>query len=609
VSKALPLVSVIVVCWNSADVLGRCLDQLQAQDYGNYEIIVVDDGSQDDTLEVAGRALSNGELTILRSPRNRGCPHARNLGLGHAKGEIIAFIDADGFAAPSWLRQIVAAFDSDATVGGVASTVFFAQNPIVINGAGGIVNRQGWAADLALNESYEAAEIGGEALYPMGCGMALRRSAIDRLGPFDELMLNYYDDVDYGIRLWRRGYRVVVAADAWVDHSFGGSDSSWKRLLCERHRMRVVLKQTQARTLTRWAARELGETARASRARRSIKLKAMAWNVGHLPSALFSRWRMRRDPPVPERLVDPSWGEGFPAGVPLRTIPRPETAVSAVDLANPSSEAQLLYGWFPAENAGGRSYRWAGKRAAALVRLETPARRLRLEYTHVPVDGGGVELYVRQPGSPEPLTPVWATHLSWQYTARSVENHPVALASGDYEVVFSARQGWSDPPRETRSLGFALSRMSFEDGDQIPPGGLDMASPDAETQLVSGWFEPERSRAHIYRWATGHAVALVRLARSANEVRVSYCLPPASIGELTISACPLGGDEEVWSTPIAWHDCDWHEDCFPVQLPAGDYLVSFDAQRTWSNPGPGDPAVHENRSLGFALSSLSFEGA
>ena len=44
--------------------------------------------------------------------------------------------------------------------------------------------------------------------------MAVRRSALERVGPFDDRMLNYYDDVDYGTRLWRAGYRVVVAADA-----------------------------------------------------------------------------------------------------------------------------------------------------------------------------------------------------------------------------------------------------------------------------------------------------------------------------------------------------------------------------------------------------------
>ena len=298
-----PPASVIVVCWNSADVLGRCLRQLQAQDYPDYEIVVVDDGSRDDTLQIAERAAAHGGLEIVRSARNRGCPHARNLGLSHASGEIVAFIDADGFAAPSWLGHVVAAFGTDESIGGVASTVFFADNPLVLNGAGGIVNRQGWAADLSMNESYERAQIASEALYPMGCGMALRRSALERVGPFDDRMLNYYDDVDYGTRLWRAGYRVVVAPDAWIDHGFGGAggDSARKRLLCERHRMRVVLKHSSPGDLARWAGYEARAFRGAPANRRLVKLRAMAWNMAHLPSALASRIRLRRQPGVPSR--------------------------------------------------------------------------------------------------------------------------------------------------------------------------------------------------------------------------------------------------------------------------------------------------------------------
>ncbi len=615
-TATVPLVSVIVVCWNSAEVLGRCLDQLFGQDYTNYEIVVVDDGSQDDTLQVAERSSARGELTIVRSPRNRGCPHARNLGLRHAKGEIVAFIDADGYAAPSWLRHVVDAFDADATVGGVASTVFFDANPLVINGAGGIVNRQGWAADLSMNESYERAQIASEALYPMGCGMTVRRSAMERVGQFDDRMLNYYDDVDYGMRLWRAGYRVLVAPDAWIDHGFGGAGgaggagggSDQKRLLCERHRMRVVLKHSSARTLARWMAHEARAARGAPPSRRALKLKAMAWNVRHLPSVLASRWRLRRAPRVPDRLVDPSWGDGFPAGVPPRLTPRPESVGNGIDMADAGGDGQLTYGWFPAEHVDGRSYRWAGEQAAALITLEAPAKRLRLDYAHVPVDIGGVEVGIRRLGSSEPLTPVWSTRLRWQYIARSVENHPLALPAGDYEVVFSVREGWSDPPLETRALGFALAGMSVKESYEIVSGGLDMASPTVEEQLVSGWFEAEESAGRSYRWATGHAAVVVRLRDRAGSARLSYCMPPGPIGGLNIAICPLHERRASWSTRIAWHDQDWHEDSFPLQLPAGDYLVSFDADAAWSNPKRQDPSLWpENRSLGFALSSLSFE--
>jgi GT2 family glycosyltransferase len=605
-----PLVSVIVVCWNSAEVLGGCLDCLLAQEYANYEVVVVDDGSQDDTLAVAGRYTSpDSNLRTVRSPHNRGCPAARNLGLEHARGEIVAFIDADGFAASSWLRELVAAFDEDEGVGAAASTVFFADNPLVLNGAGGIVNRQGWAADLSMNESYERAELASEALYPMGCGMAVRRSALQQVGSFDDRMLNYYDDVDYGIRLWRAGYRVVVAQDAWIDHGFGksGGDSSRKRLLCERHRIRVMLKHTPVSSLGRWAVHEARAITGVVVPHRWQKLRAIAWNVRYLPSTLASRRRLRHAAAVPDRLVDPSWGDGFPAGVPPRLTPKPQSAGHTVDMTDPSSEGQLLYGWFSAEHVGGHSYRWAGVQAAVLVQLRAPVRRLRLRFAHVPVDMGGVGVSIRRLGSPEPLAPVWRTHLSWQYIERSVENHPVALPDGDYEVVFSAQQGWANPPRETRSLGFALVSLSFEESYEIASGGLDMNARGAEEQLVRGWFEAEQSADRSYRWTGAHAAAIVRLTEGASSASLRCRFPPSPSGGVVVSLRPVGSEETVCSTRLAWQEGEWQTHILPLHLSAGEYTVAFDAETTWSNPGGRDPArPPENRSLGFAVSSLSF---
>jgi lipoate-protein ligase B len=337
-----PLASVIVVCRDAGDVLGRCLEHLLAQDYPAVEIIVVDDASGDDTVAVAQAKASNGQLTVVRSPRHRGCPNARNIGVRHANGAIIAFIDADGFATPSWLSELVRMFASDPEIGAVASAVFYDDNPLVLNGAGGTVNRQGWAADLAMNESYEVAQIAAEALYPMGCGMAIRREALVRVGPFDDRMLNYYDDVDYGIRVWRAGYRVAVAADAWVEHGAMRGNSERKRLLCERHRMRVVLKHAPRATLREWATNELMSLWHAPRAVRARKLKAAAWNLQRFPSLLADRRLQRCSAPAPTRLIDSSWGDAFPAGITERADPRPELARDAVAIDDAGSDAQLV---------------------------------------------------------------------------------------------------------------------------------------------------------------------------------------------------------------------------------------------------------------------------
>jgi GT2 family glycosyltransferase len=600
---------VIVVCWNAEAVLGRCLRQLGDQDYPAYEVIVVDDASSDGTLAVAEAARASGlELQIVRSERNRGCPGARNLGLRQARGELVGFIDADGFAAPDWLSRAVAHF-AEPTVGGVASTVFFDDNPLLLNGAGGTTNRQGWAADLWMNQSFEQAEPAGSALYAMGCGMVFRRQALARVGPFDDRMLNYYDDVDYGTRVWRAGYRVLIAPDAWIDHGFGaaGGDGARKRLLCERHRMRVVLKHAPSRDLRRWFGQELHELRRAQSALRRQKLAAVAWNVRHLPSTLGARRRLRAAPRAPELLLDRSWGDAFPAGVPPRSSPAPELARASVVMNEPSSEAQLLHGWFPLERTGGRAYRWAAADAALLVSLEQPARRMRLDYAHVPSDVGGVELAVRRIGSGEPLATLWSTRLRWQFIARSIENHPLELAPGDYEVLFRAEQGWSEPPLNVRKLSLALAEIGFEPRFELAPSGLDMSAPSVEQQLVSGWFEAEDAPGGSYRWSSAHAAAIVRVAQEASLVRMRFRLTPGRSGPVAVTLTPVGSSRPSCSWEIPWQPGDWREETFAANLQPGDYRVDFDVTPTWSNVGQSDHELPpENRTLGFALAALSF---
>jgi GT2 family glycosyltransferase len=609
-SQTTPLASVIVVCWNAANVLGRCLDQLLAQDYANYEIIVVDDGSEDNTLEVAEGASAHGDVTIVRSPLNHGCSHARNLGMQGAKGEIIAFIDADGFAAPNWLGQIVDTFAADASIGGVASTVFFARNPLVVNGAGGIVNRQGWAADVSMNESYEWAEIVSEALYPMGCGMAVRRSVAEQVGPFDDRMLNYYDDVDYGVRLWRAGYRVVVAPDAWIDHGFGGDggDSSRKRLLCERHRMRVVLKHAPVRRIGTWAVHEARGVLRASGSLRRLKLSAMLWNVRHLRSTLASRAASRRSGAMPDHLIDPSWGDAFPAGLAELTTPRPEALGATLEMADPHSSDHLVYGWFPRESVDGRTHRWAAAHAAALVRLVKPARWLVVDFVHPPADTGGVRIEVRRLDRSSRPTCVWDAHLAWQYVARSVESHPVEIPAGDYELNFSAIRGWSDPPRDTRVLGLALTRLAFTDAYDVAGPRLDMASAETERQLLYGWFGAEAQDGKSYRWSTRRSAAIVRAPARVQALSIECRMPPERIGCVEVGVRDAAGGGMLFSTTLHWEGDSWHEQRLPVSLQEGDYVVSFDAESTWSNPGQRDPTLPpENRSLGLAVSSLEFD--
>lgn len=101
------LVSVIVPARNAAGTLGTALDSVLAQDYGNLEVLVVDDASEDATAQVA-RARGDDRLRLLAHPRRRGAAAARNTGMSQARGAWLAFLDADDQWLPGKLSRQVA---------------------------------------------------------------------------------------------------------------------------------------------------------------------------------------------------------------------------------------------------------------------------------------------------------------------------------------------------------------------------------------------------------------------------------------------------------------------------------------------------------------------
>lgn len=111
-----PLISVVVPTFNRREVLGSCLDALARQTYGHYVVIVIDDGSSDDTQEfltLFARDHPGMKLRCLRNELQIGANPSRNRGVRESRGEFVAFLDNDCIAAPDWLERLVSGFVSD----------------------------------------------------------------------------------------------------------------------------------------------------------------------------------------------------------------------------------------------------------------------------------------------------------------------------------------------------------------------------------------------------------------------------------------------------------------------------------------------------------------
>ncbi|MGB9604711.1 MAG: glycosyltransferase family 2 protein [Bryobacteraceae bacterium] len=244
-----PEVSVIVVNWNRRDLLRRCLRSLARQTGVAFEVILVDNGSEDGSAEMAQTEFGSQPsfpLRILRNPVNRGFCAANNQGIAAARGSFIALLNNDAEAAPGWLAALRGAFDDRPDVGMAASKVLVREDPARIDKAGHLIypdgqNRGRGSGELDRGQ-YDRME---EVLWPDGCAAMYRRSMLHEIGGFDEDFFAYGDDAELGLRARLAGWRCLYVPSAVVWHSRAatlGLTSARRLQLIERNRILLAVK-------------------------------------------------------------------------------------------------------------------------------------------------------------------------------------------------------------------------------------------------------------------------------------------------------------------------------------------------------------------------------
>lgn len=240
-----PLVSVIVVNWNGLAYLPECLESLARQSYAPLEVVVVDNGSTDGSVEYL-RTVRDRAVRLVESPANAGFAGGNNLGIRASKGAYVALINNDAAADPGWVEALVAAAEADPRVGMCASKIYVWDQPGILDGAGLLVSGDGIGRGRGrLEADCEEFQREEDALLPSGCAALYRRAMLDEVGLFDEDFFAYCEDTDLGLRARIAGWRCRYAPAAVVRHRYSGSTaphSPFKAFQVERNRIWVVLK-------------------------------------------------------------------------------------------------------------------------------------------------------------------------------------------------------------------------------------------------------------------------------------------------------------------------------------------------------------------------------
>jgi GT2 family glycosyltransferase len=217
-----PLVTVVIPNWNGAVHLPTCLESLRRQTFRDFEVIVVDNGSSDESLALLARDYP--EVQVLALGENRGFAGACNAGIRAARGEFIVLLNNDTEADPHWLEEVVAAFGRHPEAGLVASKMRLFDRRDVLHTAGDYYrvdgrpgNRGVWETDRGQydREEYVFSACGGSAAY--------RRAMLDEIGLLDEDFFYSCEDVDLAWRAQLAGWRCVYAPRAVVYHKLSAT--------------------------------------------------------------------------------------------------------------------------------------------------------------------------------------------------------------------------------------------------------------------------------------------------------------------------------------------------------------------------------------------------
>lgn len=216
----MPRISVIIVNYNSGDRLKRCLDCLEAQSFKDFETIIVDNASSDNSLALIGDPAL--DLRVIEAGANIGFAAANNLASETAQGDWLAFLNPDAYARPDWLAMLVRATQSFPDVDAFGSTQLMADDPSVIDGAGDVFHILGIAYRGHYGWPAKSLPPTGECFAPCAAAALYRRSAFSALGGFDESFFCYGEDVDLGFRLRLTGGYAMQIAEAVVLHEGSG---------------------------------------------------------------------------------------------------------------------------------------------------------------------------------------------------------------------------------------------------------------------------------------------------------------------------------------------------------------------------------------------------
>ncbi|HUU20552.1 MAG TPA: glycosyltransferase family 2 protein [Sedimentisphaerales bacterium] len=216
-----PKVSIVIVNWNGQEYLKKCLSSAYAQTYRDFNIVFVDNGSEDGSVEFVAENFPEAE--IIKNNENVGFADGNNIGIKKSFEDIdvkyIATLNNDTIVEPSWLRELVSAAEKDRIIGSCQSKMLRYYDRSIIDSTGIKLLANGTVSDRGAGEKDDGQYDKLEEVFGACAGAALyRREMLNESGLFPSHYFASFEDVDLAWRARYAGWKCVYVPSAVVYH-------------------------------------------------------------------------------------------------------------------------------------------------------------------------------------------------------------------------------------------------------------------------------------------------------------------------------------------------------------------------------------------------------
>jgi GT2 family glycosyltransferase len=217
-----PFVSIVTLNWNGLGVTLEFLESMKLSTYKNYEIIVVDNGSDIDPTE---KIMSGNyyNTKVVKSPVNLGSAGGNNFGMRHSRPDYdFCFqLNNDAEITPDLIEKCLEPFYTDPSIGAVCPKIRFHHNPTVIQYAGFnkmsmLTGKTTAVGSLEVDNGQH--DVSGYTHLAHGCALMVKREVIDKVGMMAEKYFVYYDETDWSARIIKAGYKIYYQAKGLCFH-------------------------------------------------------------------------------------------------------------------------------------------------------------------------------------------------------------------------------------------------------------------------------------------------------------------------------------------------------------------------------------------------------